>query len=174
MNTRIFIYISLVLTLLILGLWGYYFYSNRSYPTKQTTNQPLPTQTAKAMSSLSDESSVLNFINEQPEMTLEQRREFYKALDKVGKDTHSITISNCKGEPVVARMKPGEDFTIKNNDQREYTMRLFKKDFTLAANKATSFQTPAQDAFYVYRCTSNKELRKDDLVVGIVYVIPNK
>jgi hypothetical protein len=99
----------------------------------------------------------------------------YDGLNRLGKETTTITVDNCRNNPVVAKMKVNQAFKLVNNTEKEYKMRFSSKDFTLSAGESVNLEVPNDPSrtFHVLRCTTNPAPRNGDPIPGVVYSPPS-
>lgn len=53
----------------------------------------------------------------------EDRQEHYRLAEKMAKEVSVVEIQDCKGNPVVAKVKKGSNLVFKNNDSIEHLIR---------------------------------------------------
>lgn len=188
MNKNLIV-LATVLVVVLIGIWGFYLYNrngNTLFRTgspetsvDQSQNQKTPPQSAPATgdgASLNSEDDVIRFLEQTPPTTREQLRILYEGLDRVGKETDTITVTNCKNTPIVAKIKPQQSFQVVNNSDEDYKMRFVREDFVLPSGQSITLTVPAKNptySFYVMRCTkADQSPSNDDPIPGVVYAFP--
>lgn len=179
---RILLYLGIILAILLVGLWGYYLYSQyyqKAAPPKTTLQTPKPvaqspkTQPAQTNQSaqtisFNDELSLLNFLDITP--TEEQRVKFFEALNRFAKEGNSITISNCRATAIALKVKTGQEFKIINNDNVDYILpRIGNKQYPLPAKQTITLKANFGAGAHGYRCEGKGF--ENQPVAGYFYVV---
>ncbi len=172
------LYLGSILLIILVGLWGYYFYGKNkainptplTYQTKpatstQSANQPkLSQQTI----SFNDEGSLLKYID-LSNPTKEQSMKFFETLERVAKLSDVVTISQCKASPVAVKVKLGNDIKVINNDKVDYTLIRATKQYSLPAGQTITIKGDFGGGAHGYRCDGKGIVNQP--VAGIFYVV---
>lgn len=160
-----FLVIIVVLAVLIVG--GAYLYKQSLKPGGLKQNlQPGTTQNPNEPQPKHDQSG----LPATPATTSGQPvTQFVQTVKEDAKETSDLTVTACKANPGVIKMKTGSKITIKNNDSKDITLSIAAGAvFTVPAGKVQSFDLKIEPAIYTYSCD-----QKDGTSVGksgILYV----
>lgn len=158
------IYLGTVLVVLLVGLWGYYFYSQKTTkpsitPSKTPTSNQSPaasgvpnTNTSPA-TEFNDERSLLSYLDiSNP--SKEQTVGFVQAAQKFAKAQSSVTISSCQATPIVLEVKEGKEFNIVNADNFDIRLILApKKQYSIPAGGTITVKADFGLGVHGYRCS---------------------
>lgn len=154
--------LAIILIIILIGIWGYYFYAQSSRKNIQTPSKvstsPEPTKSIGQKStnqalSFNDERLLLTYMDI-VNPTDDQKIKFREVLEKFAKLGDSVSISKCEATPIALKVKIGTEIKVTNKDSIDYTIRLAGKgQYTLSAKQTIIIKS---DDFGVgihgYRC----------------------
>lgn len=171
MNKNLFLLGSILLIILV-GLWGYYFYNIRYQKNSTPTSTQQTTTTTQTLSqqtiSFDDESSLLKYI-ELPNPTQAQTAKFFEGLSKFAKEDNTVTISQCKTTPIAVKVKLGMDIKVVNTNKVDYTLLRATTKYNLPAEQTITIKTDFGGGAHGYRC-DGKGIENQP-VAGIFYIV---
>lgn len=161
-----FLLIIVVLAILIVG--GAYLYKQSLKPngSKQSLKSDQLTQTDSTNQTKRDSDGLPVAPATSSGKPVE---DFVVTVKQDAKESADLSITDCKANPGVIKVKKGSTITIKNNDDKEITLQItVGAQPKVAAKKSLPFTVDTQKAIFTYGCD---QTGGDSVVkAGVLYV----
>jgi hypothetical protein len=156
------VYIGIAGLVVIAVILGYNIYqqqggtlapiNNSVNPLSQSNNQQ-PQTTQAATIPDADWAKIENF--DDSKVNQAEGEEFTNLVIKYGVDTNSIEIKQCEASPLVANIKMGSNFTIKNTDTLNQVMNFFSKEYVIKPGETVTILSQFTPGIFRYACSLN-------------------
>lgn len=150
--------ISIVILIVAAGVSGYLIW-------KQQNSKQQPEKALKPIEAMTEEEIINEIFTSQPEHPLGKKEpRWFLLANRVAQETEEIFISNCKPNPLVAKIKNGQSVKFQNTDSIEHKISLVSLDvldknselklheYILSAGLETIITPDIIPGFYVYIC----------------------
>ncbi len=145
------VYIGIGILAIIAIFMGY-----KIYQQQVSLNQPTSKDQSVSVSQPITEEEKL--VKADPlNATLEERTAYRKKLDQFAKDATTVEITNCKPNPLVARVKENTAPNITNNDNAEHVLRLGTTELKVPAKGTISVKIGKIDLSTNFDCVGGSQ-----------------
>ncbi|OGE17745.1 hypothetical protein A3F00_03920 [Candidatus Daviesbacteria bacterium RIFCSPHIGHO2_12_FULL_37_11] len=182
MNFKNLIYAGVILIVILLGLWGYYFYNRGIQNIKPEIKANLPaTQTPQSGNSIQN-SGVINTYNTEsdllkyfaiPNPSEKEIKSFNTALDKFAKQTNNVNVSKCESSPLVVKIQTGQGVTFRNNDSADLKILIRKDSYSVSPGQTVNAKPNLPAGVYGYFCEGKgfEDRMALGFLAGILYIV---
>lgn len=152
-SIRFFAIIALLAVAIVVGLYFFkqkFLKSNPLLPVNQATQPKNTSNKGSLGQSLRDSAG----LPVSPATSSGQAvEEYVKTVKQDAKESADLTITDCKANPGVIKVKKGSTITIKNNDSQEIRLRITINALPkVEAKKSIPFTVNVEPAIYGYGC----------------------
>lgn len=168
------VYIGVVVLAVIAVILGYNIYQQQTgvattpstQPPARTIEQPSGTQSGNQASTQNIDIDALFKKFPGPNATVAQIQDFRDYIDPLSKETGLITIKDCKADPIVLRVKKGQDFKITNQDSIDHKLTMLGQEVTVKAGATLTRKAPGEIGESGYSCDNAKTGN-----IGIIHIV---
>lgn len=151
MNFSFLKLIAIVVGLSIIIVGGSYLYKQNKLKTqapqtnttileKQTTNDKASTRSAQVLPSLPASPSS------------EESQKYAEQITAMAQSADTLTLSNCKADPLVVKFKSGNKLTVKNTDTQGIIVYIGSESLSIAPSLSQTIEPKLTPAQYSVAC----------------------
>lgn len=158
-------YVGIAVLVVIAVVLGYQIYQQQTgYNTPEQNNQQYVTPQVPINTQQTNQPAIESLLKRfvAPHNSPEEKAKFFSDLNAVAKETDLLSVTNCKPNPSVLKVKKGSSFKITNEDNRSITLGIIEQNIIINSKSTVTVEANWEGATGLH-CESS--------IVGILYTI---